>query len=204
MANIVVNQGTQTAVATDTVGTIEYQKIKLDVGATGASSPFTGTLAAVTNLAGGTVTAVNNLVKGTVTRVEGGTIQTNQLTGTINVGTFVNNGGTVISDNYTFRHGDEFSTVVSSGTSTLGTIKAAVAGSAIYVTDIIMSVGTPTNVTIASGGTSTPIIGSIQLNTYGGLVSNFRIPIRTASGSALVYQQSANGPLTITCNGYVD
>ena len=31
-----------------------------------------------------------------------------------------------------------------------------------------------------------------------------RIPIRTAAGSALVYQQSANGPLTITVNGYVD
>ena len=128
----------------------------------------------------------------------------NMNSGTLNVGTVVNNGGTVIADTYTFRHGDEFSTVVSSGTSTLGTIKAAVSGSAIYVTDIIMSVGTPSNVTIASGGTSTPLIGSIQLNTYGGLVSNFRIPIRTAAGSALVYQQSANGPLTITVNGYVD
>lgn len=42
MSNVLINQGTQTAIKTDTVGTELYQTVKLDVGSAGASSPFTG------------------------------------------------------------------------------------------------------------------------------------------------------------------
>ena len=189
-----INQGTQTSIASDAVGAVEYQKIKLDVGAAGASSLFTGTLGAVTNLAGGTITSLANIVKGTITKLEGGTL------GVMAAGTLT--AGTV--QTYGLVHADYFSTVVSTGTVDLGTIKAAVAGSAIYITDMIISAGTATNVNIASGGTSTPIIGTLYFTDNGGMVSNFTAPLKTASGSALVYKQSASVPLSITVTGYVD
>jgi hypothetical protein len=136
---------------------------------------------------GGTVALVSNLTTGTVARV--GTVLN------VTFGTF---------DTF-YRHPDNFATTVNTGTNVMGTIKAAVSGSAIYVTDLIVSAGSATNVEIASGGTSTPILGTLHLSANGGAVMNFNTPIRTVSGSALVYKQStAVSPLTITCNGYVD
>ena len=38
---ILINQGTQSGVAVDTVGTVNYQIVKLDTGASGVSVPFT-------------------------------------------------------------------------------------------------------------------------------------------------------------------
>lgn len=183
---IAINEGTQTTVLTATAGGTEVQVVRLDVGAGTAASNFGGTITTVDS-----VTSVANLAKGTVSSVEGGTVAevTNVNFGTVD--TF-------------YRHPDAFATVVSSGTSTLGTIKAAVSGSQIYVTDLVISAGTTTNVEVASGGTSTPIMGTVHLYTNGGLVSNFSTPLETASGSALVYKQSVDGPLTITCQGYVD
>ena len=103
-----------------------------------------------------------------------------------------------------YRHPDRFATVVSTGTSVMGTVKGSVGGSAIYVTDLVISAGTATNVEIGDGGTSKPIVGTLHFATNGGAVINFHTPISTTAGSALVYKQSANGPLTITASGYVD
>lgn len=130
-----ITQGTQTAIATDTTGTVEYQSVRVDVA------------------------------------------------GTLPAGVF--------------------GTVVSTGTTTLGTIKAAVSGSVIYVTDIVVSVGSATTLVIGNGGTNLPLLGTLSLGQYGGMVSNFNVPIYTSAGSALVYQQSVGCPLTITCQGYV-
>lgn len=175
MANILINQGTQTTVKSDLVSAVEYPVFKLDRGAAGASSLFTGTVDAVTNLAGGTVTV---LAKGTVAA------------------------GTV--DTISQLPPNSWGTVVSTGTLTLGTIKAAVAGSQIFVTDLIISAGSATNVEIGSGGTSTPIMGTLYFNANGGAVINFRSPIATTSGSALVFKQSAAiSPLSITAQGFV-
>lgn len=203
--SVKVTQGTETTIYSTANAGTEIQIVKLDVGSGTAVSDFGGTITAVdsvANVAKGTVTSAENLVKGTITRVEGGTIGevSNLATGTIAAVTNVTF-GTI--DTF-YRHPDGFATTVSSGTSTLGTIKAAVSGSVIYVTDITVSAGTATNVEIASGGTSTPIIGTLHLADNGGAVMNFVTPARTASGSALVYKQSTDGPLTITCNGYVD
>ena len=114
--------------------------------------------------------------------------------------------GTVESLNIGRRHTDEFATVVSTGTNTLGTIRAAVSGSAIYVTGLVVSVGSSSNVEIASGGTSTPIAGTFYFNANGGIaLTPIDPPLRTASGSALVYKQSAAiSPMSITCVGYID
>ena len=43
-----INEGTAVVVAADDVSNVLYQRIKLDVGADGLSSPFTGTVAALT------------------------------------------------------------------------------------------------------------------------------------------------------------
>ena len=72
MASILINQGTQTPIANDTVGTINYQVVKLDMGTAGVTNPFSGT-----------VPAISNLEKGTITRLENGTVQANLLTGTV-------------------------------------------------------------------------------------------------------------------------
>jgi hypothetical protein len=174
MTPILITQGTQTAVQADLNGTVAYPVMKLDMGVAGGSNLFTGTILAVTNIAGRTITALG--------------------AGTTNVGTV--DSVSQLPPNY-------FNTTVTSGTSTLGTIKPAVAGSAIFVTDLIISVGTQTTLVIGMGGTSTPLIGTLSLAQYGGLVSNFRVPGSVTSGSALVYQQSANNTLSITAMGFV-
>lgn len=195
---VTINQGTQTSVNTTTLGGGETQVIRLDIGAGTNTSAF-----------GGTITEVSNLVKGTITKVEGGTIGlvssvaagtvtsvTNLVGGTIFKGTVIDIG---------IRHPNEFATTISSGTSVLGTIKPLVAGSVIYITSLVISVATASNVVIASGGTSTPIGGTYFLNQNGGAaLTPLNPPMRTASGSALVYKQSADNGLTIFASGYVE
>lgn len=177
-----------------------------DVDLPGGTVDLVTAVTTVTDLTSGSVTVVGGTV-GTIANVavvhNAGTVAAlpDLPGGTVDIVA----GGTIVTDPIQFRHADEFATVVSSGTSVLGTIKAAVAGSAIYITDLIVSAGTATNVEIASGGTSTPIIGTLHFADQGGIAApNFKVYPRTASGSALVYKQSTNGPLTITCNGYVD
>ncbi len=175
MSGVLITQGTATNIQTDLVGTTNYQIVKLDRGIAGASSLFTGTIDAVTNLAAGTVTALG---KGTVA------------TGTVDVvSQFPPN---------------PWGTTVTTGTNTLGTIKPLVSGSAIFVTDLIISAGSATTLVIGMGGTSTPLIGTLSFAANGGLVSNFRTPGSVTSGSALVFQQSAAiSPLSITAIGFV-
>jgi hypothetical protein len=182
MSGINITQGTQNNIQTDLVGTTNYQIVKLDRGAAGASSLFTGTLDALTNLAGGTVGVVakGTMSAGTVDLMKAGTIDT--------ISQFPPN---------------PWGTTVSTGTTTLGTIKAAVAGSAIFVTDLIISAGSATTVVLGMGGTSTPFIGTLSLAQYGGLSTNFRTPGSVTSGSALVYQQSVGCPLSVTAIGFV-
>lgn len=150
----------------------------------------------------GTETAIlTTLIGGTETQI----VRLDVGTGT----TASNFGGTILNLNFGttdtfYRHPDAFATVVSSGTSVMGTIKAGVAGSAIYVTDLIVSVGSASNVEIGNGGTDLPLIGTLSLAANGGAIMNFRTPINTSAGSSLVYKQSANIPLSISCQGYVD
>lgn len=42
MSSINITQGSQSAIATDLVGTVNYQVVKFDIGTAGASSPFDG------------------------------------------------------------------------------------------------------------------------------------------------------------------
>ena len=154
-----------TPIKTDTVGTELYQYIKLDMGATTASAPFTGTF-----------------------------LQVNAL-GTLSTGTV---------DSVSQLPPNAFGTVINTTGSTFGTMKPGVAGSVIYVTDIMISVGSATNVAIFNGSIGALLIGTLQFAVNGGAVSNFRTPLFTTSGSALTYQQSTSGaPLSISVQGFV-
>lgn len=181
---ITITQGTQSVIRTDLINGTETQVIRLDIGSGTSASNFGGTISRVTDLLKGTITSVGSITNiGTVKGIDA-------ITSVPAVGA---------------RHADAFQTVVSTGTLTLGTIKGAVSGSSIYITDLIVSAGSATNVEIASGGTSTPIMGTLYFAANGGAVMNFKTPLFTASGSALVYKQSsAISPLSLTVAGYVD
>lgn len=188
-----MNEGTQTDVYSVLSSGTEIPIVKLDIGGGSAISDFGGTLPVVTTIA--------NLTNGTV-RISVGTVTTgtlqNLVSGTIN-------SGTVESLNIGRRHADEFATVVTSGTSTLGTIRAAVTGSVIYVTGLVVSVQAASNVEIGNGGTANLIGGSWFFAGSAGIaLTPIDPPLRTSAGSALVYKQSANTGMSITCLGYID
>lgn len=179
-----VTQGTQTQLANDLVGTTVYAISKIDIGPPGATVPFTGTFL------GGTLNAGTTSING----------------GTLNAGTFTVGGGTLVSgtvDSVSQLPLNSWGTTISTAGSTLGTIKPLVSGSQIFITDIIISAGTATTLVIGNGGTSTPLIGTLSFAQNGGMVCNFRTPISTTVGSALVYQQSVANTLTITASGFV-
>lgn len=182
--------GTGLTFASDQIGGIEYPRVKLSVGADNTAVDFSGTIAAVTNLAGGTVGVVNAgsvvITTGTIANIAAGTVFAKTL------GTEVNPANEwTASGNLT-------------GTAT-GTIKAAVAGSVIYITSLIVSVESSGRVAIASGTPTSPIIGTMTLNAGGGLAAMpINPPLRTTSGSALVYNQSGTGVLGYFASGFVE
>ena len=185
--NFQINTGTALTIATDDISDVHYPKVKLDVGADGVSSAFTGTLGAVTNLAGGTVG-----------RVGGGSIVVTG--GTINTGTiFAQTIGTEVNPANEWTASGNLT-----GTAT-GTIRAASAGSVIYVTSLIVSVESAGRVSIASGTPTSPIIGTMNFNANGGIAAMpMNPPLRTTSGSALVYNQSGTGVLGYWASGYIE
>ncbi len=73
--NVLINPGTTTAVATDAIGTVQYQIVKLDVGADGVSAPLSSSnpLPTTSTVTAGTITKVTNLAGGSVI-VTSGTI----------------------------------------------------------------------------------------------------------------------------------
>ncbi len=191
--NITVNEGTAKAIAADDVSSVWFQKVKLDIGADGASSVFTGTITETANLAKGTITAlqggtVENLDGGTITALQGGTIENLD-------------GGTV--QTFPTIHGDAWGTVVETTGTATGTIHPLVSGSAIYITDLIISTNSGGTI-IVGDGTPTVKLVEAYLAANGGFVSNFVTPRHTTSGSALVFNQPGSGTITITCTGYID
>jgi len=183
--NITVTEGTAKAIAADNVSDVYYQRVKLDVGADGVSSAFTGTLGAVTNLAGGTV---GILTSGTVKSLQGGTVN-NLASGTVEM--------------VKLMHGDHFGSVGTIGSTATGTVHAAVSGSAIYVTDLVISRQTAATVTVGDGTPTVKLLGPLFFAANGGCVCNQVHPIHTTSGSALVYN-TGGGTISITAQGYID
>src|SRR3990167_1141854 len=159
-----INEGTQTSIYSELLSGTEIPKFKLDIGAAGASSAFTGTL------------------------------------GTVNTGTiFAQTIGTELKPT------NEIATAVTlTGTAT-GTLVAASSGSINYVTTLIVSVESAGRVSIASGTPTSPIIGTMTFAANGGLMAApINPPIRTASGSALVFNQSGTGVIGLYVGGFTE
>lgn len=73
-----VNEGTQTPIAVDSIGGTAYiQAVKINMGANGVDGAFFE----------GTISDISKLSAGTITRLEGGTISTNMLSGSVVVTT---------------------------------------------------------------------------------------------------------------------
>lgn len=184
MAATKINEGTQTTIQTIQVGGTETPVVRIDQGAGATANPFSGTILAVTNLAGGTVSA---LTTGSVAIT----------VGTITAGTTTSLG---------IFHPNEFATVVSGTGTATGTIRAAVPGSIIYVTGLVIAAGTGTaNVGLSSGTpTSNNVLGTIPFGATGGLaLTPIDPPLRTTSGSALVWSQAGTSNVSITAVGFI-
>lgn len=68
-----------------------------------------------------------------------------------------------------------------------------------------MSVESAGRVSIASGTPTVPLIGTMTFAANGGLAAMpISPPMRTVSGSALVFNQSGTGVIGIFASGYVD
>jgi len=98
------------------------------------------------------------------------------------------------------RHPQAFGSVATTASGTAGAdIHGAVSGSSLYVTDLVISVGTTAmQVSLHPGGTAnTAVFGPYTFAANGGMVSNFRTPRQITSGSALVYTTNADGTVTV-------
>lgn len=156
MASILINQGTQTAIANDTIGTVNYQVVKVDMGTAGVSNPFSGTLP-----------AVSNLEKGTITRLENGTVQANMMTGTVTSllgGSIVQTVGTV---NTGTINAGTLNRVGQVGTLEVGTISSLpnLPGGSIQVTNGTVNTGTINVATVVAGTLTNLISGTINAAT---------------------------------------
>ena len=209
--NVLINQGTSTSIATDDVGGVHYQTVKLDVGVSGVSSPFTGTIGAVTNLAGGTVTRLESGTLALVTRAgnigtveSGSVIVTNLNSGTVNAlaaGTIT--GGTLGNLNYGTISIDAkpagsailtTHTLGTGGGTFVGTMVAPVgAGTYIYLTgiSIIARSGGSIDAGIASnivGSTGAGVVARGFIPTAGGgIARDFNPAIRIGTNGTLAY-----------------
>lgn len=101
-------------------------------------------------------------------------------------------------------HPDRFGSVGTvAGTANL-TVHASVAGSVIYVTDLLVSSNGASEVSIYDGGTANWLAGPLHLAANGGLMGNFITPLETSSGSALIAKQSGSGTISILAKGFID
>lgn len=156
---VTINEGTQTGIANDSVGGTMYQTIKLDIGTTGVSNLFSGTLPAIANLEKGTITKIEGGTVGLVSSIGsvvgvGGTVQVNLVgtepivvevgtisagtinTGTINAGTFVMTLGTISSITSALDPNNSSTATLAAGGTFTGTATEALGYGAVCVSAI--------------------------------------------------------------------
>src|SRR3990167_5146562 len=187
MSNIIINEGTQTALSANQNGTVHIPFTKLDAGIGSARLDWNGT-----------VPFVGNLNTGTITRLGGGSVVVTG--GTVNTGTiFAKTIGTEIAPTNEF-----VGSATLTGTAT-GTLRAAVTGSQIFVTTLIVSVESAGSVSVASGTPTIPLNGTMTFAANGGIAAMpINPPLRTVSGSALVFNQSGTGVIGIWASGFIE
>ena len=174
---VTINEGTQTDILTVVNSGTEIQVIKLDVGAGTAISDF-----------GGTVRDVANITKGTVTKLEGGTVNVNMLSGTLNVGTVANAGTVVEVNKGTINLGTVAVSFLPSG----GTILNLAAGTL----GTVLGIGGTVAVSGASSGTVVEVNkGTINLGTVA--ISNTPT-VNVATGTINVGTATVSGNVGIS------
>jgi hypothetical protein len=173
---VTITEGTTTNIKTTTDSGAEIQHIRADGGTVGLLSSLTN----------GTVrVSVGTIVAGTLTALGNGTI----------------GAGTV--QTYGLRHADAFATITSNTGTMLGTVKAGVAGSAHYITDMTISAQTEANVALYAGSTLVRA-GTYYLADNGGLVNNLNTPIIIDAGSEITFNTIGTGLVTLELRGYID
>ena len=162
---VTITEGTQTDIYSVANAGTEIQVVKLDVGAGTAIADF-----------GGTVRDVANITKGTVTKLEGGTVNVNMLSGTLNVGTVANAGtvveinkGTINLGSVAVTNSPNIGTIttlpgIPSGTINVGTFTNT--GTIVNVATGTINVGTTTvsgNVGVSTGTITTGSITNVAM-----------------------------------------
>lgn len=165
----------------------------------------------VANIVGGTqdtLGTVDLLKNGTLSVVKAGTIG---LVGTVpGIGVLADGtikkitnlaGGTVEAVN--MPHSDDFGAVGTLGGTATGTIKALVSGSAIIVTDLMISSEGAATVIIGDGTPTSRLAEIFFPSGANTPITGLLTPIKTTSGSALVYS-TGGGTAAVTATGYIN
>src|SRR3990167_7718436 len=219
--NVKITQGTQTDIATDDVSGVQFQKIKLDTGADGISSAFTGTLGAITNLAGGTLTrleggsvvvtagTISDLdTVGTVGRLEGGSVVVTTGTTNVTTGSIVVTAGTMTTGTLTknayrpVNQATSFGTVGTAGGSLFGTISGTSGGGTVHLVsnvDIVQVTGTSEILVLyCSALTGGSVLAQGAFAPGGGISKTFNPPIESGTNSEIIYHFVGAGTSRIT------
>jgi len=212
---VTITEGTQTNIKSTTDSGAEIQHTRADGG----------TIASLSNLDKGTVTALasGTITAGTVALVDkfGNEFINTTLAHEDGIGTSISafavgvfngvyNGASwdrMRGDTngiLTYgRHPDAFATVISQSGTALGTVKAGVAGSAHYITDMTISAQTEAQCALYAGSTLVRA-GTYYFADNGGMVNNLNTPISIEAGSEITFRTIGTGLVTLEVRGYVD
>ncbi len=182
--DILISEGTAKSIAADDVSSVYFQKVKIDIGADGVSSPYTGTTNELTNL-----------VAGTITKVEGGTIDV-IADGTVVVGTVPGIGvlalGTVkVTEGSAVVKAGTITTILAGTQELLGTVANLAKGTLTAIT-----AGTITQ----KAGTVTTILAGTQelLGTVGNLAKGTITSVANVAGGTVQINPKGGGSSVIT------
>ncbi len=226
--NLMVNlAGTEPVVVQ--IGTVNTGTIGLvsSVGAIVAGTQNTLGTVGVLN-SGSVVVTAGTIVAGTIGNINAGSIvvtagtigdlDTVGTVGVLNAGSVVVTAGTVSTLNTVGTvgvinsgtvsvipavHVDKFGVLIDCGTAAIGTVVGSTAGSAVYVTDLIVSCDAANTVSLGNGGTAN-LIFTGYFAENGGVCSNFITPLYTSPGSALVWSQAGTGNVAVIVQGFKD
>lgn len=103
------------------------------------------------------------------------------------------------------RRGDAFQATITSADARSATqVKAATAGSSIYITDLIISTDTAMNIKLQDNtGSPNVLMQPIYVPANSVFSKTFSTPIQVASGKELDVVASASGNVSVTVTGWI-
>lgn len=199
--NFQVNTGTGPTIATEDIGGVQHQKVRLNVGASGAETVLSVGQAAMS--ASIPVVIANNQATIPVSAAftPSGTQNVSvvnaslPVTGSVSVINTLTITGTVST---AIPVASMFNAYVVTTTATNTIIKTSGAHT-LYITDMVFSVDVPMNIQWNSATTAK---GIVYLATKGGFVANLRNPFICNSAESLTMTPSASGSCSAFVIGY--